>query len=266
MPHPIAQHLYKIQAQTGDNFFKLWDDWLGLALAALSRQEGEDDERYMTIMRTYGPRIPGRDHPADHFAHALGTSLHTCRTESALNGSFPDILGTIYEQEAITNRYTGQFFTPEHLCKMMAIMTVAPTQEQITIADPACGSGRFFIAAMPLAPNATFYGTDRDLTCVNMTALNMLTRNANAYVIHGNTLSMECFGGYVTRSTALGGVIRRLDAATALSVLTATSKAEADKQPAPANSPEPGQPATSDESKPGLPVVQDKKGQFGFDF
>lgn len=266
MPHPIAQHLYKIQAQTGDNFFKLWDDWLGLALAAFSRQEGEDDGRYMTIMRTYGPRIPGRDHPADHFAHALGAFLHTCRSESALNGSFHDILGTIYEQEAITNRYTGQFFTPEHLCKMMAIMTVAPTKEPITIADPACGSGRFFIAAMPLAPNATFYGTDRDLTCVNMTALNMLTRNANAYVIHGNTLSMECFGGYVTRSTPLGGIIRRLDAATALSVLTATSKAEADKQPAPVSSPEPGQPVTSKEPAPAAPVVQDKKGQFGFDF
>ncbi|MBA4173410.1 MAG: hypothetical protein C0511_12385 [Hyphomicrobium sp.] len=68
MPHPIAQHLYKIQAQTGDSFFKLWDDWLNLAVAALSRQEGDDDERYMTIMRTYGPRTPGRDHPADHLA------------------------------------------------------------------------------------------------------------------------------------------------------------------------------------------------------
>ncbi len=266
MPHPIAQHLYKIQAQTGDNFFKLWDDWLGLAVAALSRQEGEDDERYMTIMRTYGPRIPGRDHPADHFAHALGTFLHTCRTESALNGSFPDILGTIYEQEAITNRYTGQFFTPEHLCKMMAIMTVAPTQEPITIADPACGSGRFFIAAMPLAPNATFYGTDRDLTCVNMTALNMLTRNANAYVIYGNTLSMECFGGYVTRSTALGGIMRRLDAATALSLLTATSKAEAIQWPAPVSLTEPARRQPSDEPQASLPVVQDKKGQFGFEF
>jgi type I restriction-modification system DNA methylase subunit len=208
VPHPIADHLYKIQAATGDSFFKLWDDWLGLAVAALSKQTDADEERYMTIMRKYGPRTEGKDHPADHFARALGEFLRTCQAESALNSSFPDYLGQIYEQESLTNRYSGQFFTPEPLCQMMVQMTVEPTQEPVSIADPACGSGRFFVAAMPLAPNARFYGIDRDLTCVHMTALNMLVRNANSVIVHGNTLSMETFGGYRTHRTALGGVIR----------------------------------------------------------
>jgi hypothetical protein len=265
VPHPIADHRYKISAMTGDSFFKLWDDWLGLAIAALSRQDGESDERYMAIMRPYGPRAPGKEHPADHFAHALGAFMLACRTESALNGTFPDYLGTIYEQESLTNRYSGQFFTPKHLCKMMVHMTVEPTQEAISIADPACGSGRFFIAAQPLAPNATFYGTDRDLTCVHMTALNMLMRNANAVIVHGNTLSLECFGGYVTRSTIMGGVIRPLDAVAAKSVLVKTVEAMAAKQaPGPVAPDTP--PAASAEPQAAPIFVTNKKGQLGFHF
>ncbi len=266
MSHPIAQELYKIQASTGDSFFKLWDDWLALAVAALARQPGDDDERYMAIMRKYGPRLPGKDHPADHFANALGAFIHACRTESALNSSFPDYLGSIYEQEAITNRYSGQFFTPEPLCQMMVQMIVEPTQEAISIADPACGSGRFFIAAMPLAPNATFYGTDRDLTCVHMTALNLLMRNANAYIVHGNTLSLECFGGYVTRSTALGGAIKPLDAATARAILVRTVDAITPQQSPPPKQPHEPITVQAGDPQPVAIFVESKKGQWGFDF
>jgi N-6 DNA Methylase len=266
VPHPIAQQLYKIQATTGDNFFKLWDDWLGLAVAALSKHTEADEEKYMAIMRKYGPRVLGKDHPADYFSHALGAFMHACRTESALNGTFPDYLGMIYEQESLTNRYSGQFFTPEHLCKLMVQMTVEPTQELISIADPACGSGRFFIAAQPIAPNATFYGTDRDLTCVHMTAMNMLMRNANAVIVHGNTLSLECFGGYVTRSTILGGVIRPLDAIQAKSVLVKTVETIAAKQESGLHPHNLTQPAPAAEVSPAPIFVTNKKGQMGFDF
>jgi hypothetical protein len=225
-----------------------------------------DDEPYMAIMRKYGPRLEGRDHPADHFANALGAFLLACRTESALNGTFPDYLGRIYEEEALTNKYTGQFFTPEPLCQMMAQMTVEPTQEPITIADPACGSGRFFIAAMPLAPNATFYGTDRDHTCVKMTALNMLMRNADAYIVHGNTLSMETWGGYTTRGTFLGGSIQELGAGTANAILTNVSKAIAEKQATVVTKP-PEPPRPKPEPDAGtVTITENKKGQFGFDF
>jgi N-6 DNA Methylase len=266
VPHPIADHLYKIQAATGDSFFKLWDDWLGLAVAALSKQTDADEEKYMAIMRKYGPRIDGKDHPGDHFARALGEFLRTCQAESALNSSFPDYLGQIYEQEALTNRYSGQFFTPEPLCQMMVQMTVEPTQEPVSIADPACGSGRFFVAAMPLAPNACFYGIDRDLTCVHMATLNMLVRNANSVIVHGNTLSMETFGGYRTHRTALGGTIQPLDTVTAKSVLTTTVATVAAKP-----APEPSaslaeQPARPDQAMPSPIFVTNQKGQLGFDF
>ena len=260
MPHPIAKHLYAIQATTGEGFFRLWDDWLTLAVTAFCR----DDPAYMAVMNRYGPRIAGREHPADHFARALSEFLRTCQTESALGTPFPDTLGKIYEEEALTNHYAGQFFTPEPLCQLMAAMVIEATDEPITICDPACGSGRFFIAAQPRAPKATFTGIDRDLTCVHMTALNMLVRNADAYVVHGNTLSLETFGGYATRRSVFGGEIRPLTAAQASTVLTAAAKAQAEQRTSPQI--EPPAPGAATPEGAAKPFTVDRKGQFGFDF
>ena len=80
-PAEIAGHLSRI---THQHFFRNFEDWLALAVNAFLR----DDEAYMTIMRRCGPRetpmgsgrlLVGnrrptqKDHPADHFARALGT-------------------------------------------------------------------------------------------------------------------------------------------------------------------------------------------------
>ncbi len=269
MSHPIARHLYQIQATTGEGFFRLWDDWLTLAVTAFCR----DDDAYMAVMNRYGPRIPNKTHPADHFAQALGTFLQTCAKDSALGTPFPDTLGRIYEEEALTNNYAGQFFTPEPLCAMMAKMIIEPTDEDITICDPACGSGRFFIHAQPIAPKAHFTGIDRDLTCVHMTALNMLVRNADATIVHGNTLSLETFGGYQTRRTPLGGEIRTLTAEQASTFLTAAAKAlntqqrtTAELGTSPASSSPASDPTPSPDTTGPQPFVVDRKGQMGFDF
>lgn len=194
----IAKHLYQIAHQ---RFFKSFDDWLALAINAFLR----DDQAYMTIMRTYGPREPSKTHPADHFAHALGAWMRAMQQHPA------DYLGLVYEQEAVTNSYAGQFFTPEPLTELMAAMTMPDTlPDTALVSDPACGSGRMLIAGIRRNRFATFLGTDTDLTCVHMTALNCLVRNANSYVIHGNSLSLETYGGFHVRRSPFGGELYRL--------------------------------------------------------
>lgn len=274
MPHPIARHLYAIAASTGNSFFRLYDDWLAVATAAFCR----DGPAYLKILAHYGPRIPGKDHPADHFAKALGEFLATCQRESALGTPFPDTLGAIYEREAATNAYAGQFFTPEHLCRMMAQMIATPDQPEtsdtpsagpksLNVYDPACGSGRFLIHLQPLVhAESHFTGIDRDLTCVHMTTLNMLARNANAVLIHGNTLSLECWGGYQIRRTPLGGEIRTLTAAEASTFLTAAAKTQAEQQSAPTVAPAAPRPDAASPETTAKPFMVDGKGQFGFDF
>ena len=61
-----------------------------------------------------------------------------------------DILGQVYEQEGIANKYLGQFFTPFHVSKLMTKIAFEDTntdkiiQEKgyITMSEPTCGAGR----------------------------------------------------------------------------------------------------------------------------
>lgn len=151
-----------------------------------------------------------KDHPADHFARALGEWMGAMKLEPA------DCLGRIYEEQAVANSYSGQFFTPDPLVEMMAVMTMPDTlSDEALVNDPACGSGRMLIAGIQRNRFATFVGVDIDLTCVHMTALNCLVRKANTWIIHGNRLSLEARGGYHVRRSPFGGELFRLDQATA---------------------------------------------------
>lgn len=200
-PAEIAKHLQRI---THQHFFRTFEDWLALSINAFLR----DDDAYMAIMRRYGPRqapMGEQNHPADHFARALGAWMHAMQREPA------DYLGRVYEEQAVANAYQGQFFTPEPVVELMAAMTMPDElPDTALVSDPACGSGRMLIAGIRRNRHATFLGTDSDLTCVHMTALNCLVRNATTYVIHGNSLSLETWGGYHVRRTPLGGEVHRL--------------------------------------------------------
>jgi hypothetical protein len=78
-----------------------------------------------------------------------------------------------------------------------------------------------------------------------MATMNMLVRNTNSVIVHGNTLSMETFGDHRTHRTALGGVIRSLGAATARLMLTTTVATVAAKQ-----TPEPSAPPAEQSARP----------------
>lgn len=194
----LAKHLYAIQHQ---HFFRSFDDWLTLAVNAFVR----DEAAYMAIMSRYGPREAGKEHPADHFARALGAWMGAMQEHPA------DYLGLVYEQEAAANTYSGQFFTPESLTELMASLTMPDNlPDTALVSDPACGSGRTLIAGIRRNRFATFIGTDVDLTCVHMTALNCLVRNATSYIIHGNSLTLVTHGGYHVRRSPFGGELHRL--------------------------------------------------------
>ena len=259
----IAKHLYRI---THQHFFRSFDDWLALTVNAFLR----DDDAYMAIMRTYGPReapMGEKDHPADHFARATGEWMRAMQAAPA------DYLGRVYEQEAAANTYSGQFFTPEPLTELMAAMTMPDElPDTALVSDPACGSGRTLIAGIRRNRFATFVGTDVDLTCVHMTALNCLVRNANTYVIHGNSLSLETWGGFYVRRTPFGGELHRLGKDDtdrlirlpfAKSETTTALNAPAPAAPVVAEPSPEAQTALADVAKP---FTVDKKGQGDFGF
>lgn len=106
-----------------------------------------------------------------------------------------DVLGE-YFQEHLSFGRNGQFFTPMHICDMMARINnpVTPLQR---IFDPTCGSGRMLMAMAKLNRFATFYGADIDANCAKMTVVNMCLNGMFGEVAHMDSLSNKWFAGWV---------------------------------------------------------------------
>jgi hypothetical protein len=136
----------------------------------------------------------------------------------------------------------GQFFTPMAVCKVMAEFTIGDTakdKEHVTINDPACGSGRLLLAAMPhfKVGQATYFGTDLDRTCAMMAVMNMLWRNVDSYIVWGNSLTVEARGGWMTEFTGLGGRIRAMTREQAQSIIEIGLTKVAEEQASGGNTP-----------------------------
>lgn len=142
------------------------------------------EDEYMKLISKYKEnqtRERGK-RPIDHFSNAWVQLQLLTREKRA------DILGQLY-MEQITHGEHGQFFTPTHITEMMAKMVGANNEE--TVSDPCCGSGRFFIAMSKLNSNASFHGVDLSLTCAKMTVLNMWLFDLNADIYQGDSLTMQ---------------------------------------------------------------------------
>ncbi|MGP8214230.1 MAG: N-6 DNA methylase, partial [Bacteroidia bacterium] len=96
----------------------------------------------------------------------------------------------------ISRGKNGQFFTPEHVCDAMSAMLINKGEQNKTILDPCCGSGRMLLSAAKISRDNTFYGADIDYRCVKMTAINLCLNALPGEVAWMNTLSMEHWGGY----------------------------------------------------------------------
>lgn len=122
---------------------------------------------------------------------------------------YTDLLGPIYMEigSRSTQKWGGEFYTPHCLTKLMARMTFSaddvPADRPLAVCEPACGSGGTILSladAMaakgisPLCMRATCIDINR-LSC-DMCFVNLTLWGIPAEVIHGNTLSLETWGGW----------------------------------------------------------------------
>lgn len=116
-----------------------------------------------------------------------------------------DALGDLF-MEYLSFGKNGQFFTPQPICDMMAIMsfTEKPKNGQ-TVCDPACGSGRLLLGAAKQNRELRFYGSDVDLLCVKMTVLNLALNNLVGEIVWGNPLTLEVWASFNIRREFLTG-------------------------------------------------------------
>jgi type I restriction enzyme M protein len=117
-----------------------------------------------------------------------------------------DLFGDAYE--FLINNYAanagksgGEFFTPQHVSKLIAQLAMHKQTSVNKIYDPACGSGSLLLQAKKHFDNHIieegFYGQEINHTTYNLARMNMFLHNINYDKFHialGNTLIDPHFG------------------------------------------------------------------------
>lgn len=178
---PPPLELTKAIAEDYEKLYQLTHNWhifetsLEIFLAVLNNYKGDEE---------YFKAIDGLDRGTlDIISSILGKLfLHF-----VYNQEFYDILGSVYTEIAQrgAKRFLAQHFTPWHVARLMAMVTLQQKKEKniITVCDPCCGSGIMLLAAKSVIAETQgrgalrryrFYGQDIDPICVNMCKIQML--------------------------------------------------------------------------------------------
>jgi len=197
-------------------------DFVTMSAVALSkadlRQAEAREELYMQTVAKYS-----RDE-ATSIAHMFG------ELQEGLHVAPRDILGEIFMQLEIGNSRMGQFFTPHHICELMASLTISNDIEAkvakhgfVTVHEPASGSGATVIAMMlAMQDRGLNYqrhvhvtAIDLDFTAAMMAYVQLSLMHVPATIVHGNTLSLEKYSQWYTPAHILDGWNSRLSHARA---------------------------------------------------
>ncbi|MBK8467716.1 MAG: N-6 DNA methylase [Chloracidobacterium sp.] len=133
----IIKTLERITA-SGVSAFDIFDDFLNISLASLERlpdhvrsiaQTGKPADDTKEVQKRFErPRERYRSNNKyyfDLFAEALGYLLLSAEDD------WNDTIGDVYMEFGISNKHSGQFFTPFHLAKLMADLTVDNIPAQV---------------------------------------------------------------------------------------------------------------------------------------
>lgn len=133
-----------------------------------------------------------------------------------------DVLGLVFHELELHNKYKGQYFTPMPLARSLAKLTIGDAEHlnaliadrgYVRAAEDACGSAVMMIA---LAEEMQALGvnyqqclhvraTDVDPKCAHMAYVQLSLLHVPAVVVHGNSLSLEEFSQWFTPAHIMGG-------------------------------------------------------------
>ncbi len=177
--------------------WQVWADLITTMACAISNAVEYDKQRKETREKEYEQcikRLGGsNDVPAQIFA------IIVMALEENPN---QDFLGKLYMNLNLGNHWKGQFFTPYHVCELMAKMTVEGCEPEIerkgfiSICDPCIGGGAMMIAAANVLRegginyqnHVLFVGQDVDRVVAMMAYIQISLLGCPGYIAVGDSL------------------------------------------------------------------------------
>lgn len=215
MKQPSASLARLLRDLTGrHDLWSVWSDFVEMAAIAISNavdwaQRDGREARYLRIAEKYD--ATERTRFCEAFASLVTTFEET---------GHDDILGRTFMELELGSKWAGQFFTPFHLCRLMAELHVDDTMRAtiaergyVTASDPAVGAG-----AMPIALAAAMHAAginyqqhlhvtaqDIDERAAHMCYVQLSMFGVPAIVVVGDTLRMEERARWYTPLHITGG-------------------------------------------------------------
>jgi len=179
----------------------VWRDFIVMYACALSNPVDKQhyDEREALYLRTI-KKYNKQEQP-------LFSELAAHTVMALEENPEQDFLGSIYMSLNLGNQHNGQFFTPYHVCELMAEISMQDAvlkiekEGYITINDPCCGAGATLIAGVHAAKkrlekadynyqNHVFVvAQDIDMTVALMCYIQLSLIGVAGYVKVGNSLT-----------------------------------------------------------------------------
>lgn len=188
--------------------WQVWQDFCEMAAISISNTLMPSDDResqYMSIAGRYDRK------ELSLFPRLLGL------VTEALEGEYQDFLGGCFMEMELGNHWTGQFFTPYHVCKAIAQVSfdvsIFDSKQIVTVGEPACGAGAMIVAlcdylhkeGIDFQRRLKVTAQDLDTTAAHMCYIQLSLIGCPAHVIVGNSLKVECRSKYVTPMAAMQG-------------------------------------------------------------
>lgn len=177
-----------IQSMIGKyGVYNIFEDWVKMIALAYANQivfSQKREEEYLEIMKRY-----------DDVEHSKFYEMYAWLLEWS-EEQMTDMLGYIYMHLELGSKAHGQFFTPYHVCQMMAKMQKYDGKV-LKVNEPSCGAGGNIIAlAEALKEQGINYQQKMEVICqdidtkaVYMTYVQMCLYGIPAIVYQANTLS-----------------------------------------------------------------------------
>lgn len=178
--------------------WQVWEDLMTIMACSISNAVDRRKEAYERREREYARAIKalgGVDIPAQMLGKVV------MALEENPN---QDFLGQLYMNLNLGSHWHGQFFTPFHICELMAKINIsegcqAEIEEKgyVSVCDPCVGAGAMLIAAatafreckINYHTSVLFIGQDIDSVVAKMAYIQLSLLGCSGYITVGNSLT-----------------------------------------------------------------------------